>query len=88
MIQSLEHLLTLQHISADYITTIVQCVVVEIFNVRQYFVESVKYHYNKRGSKVYCAFLDASKAFDKVLINRLIDKLIKRNAPLLFIRIL
>ena len=55
------------------------------------FVESIKY-YNKRGRKVYCAFLDASKAFDKVLINGIIAKLIKRNAPLIaplhFIQIL
>ena len=29
------------------------------------FTESVR-HYNKRGSKVYSAFLDASKAFDSV----------------------
>jgi len=28
--------------------------------------ETVKY-FTKRGSKVYCSFLDASKAFDKVL---------------------
>jgi len=28
--------------------------------------ESVKY-YTKRGAKVYCGFLDASKAFDKLL---------------------
>jgi len=49
--------------------------------------ESVRY-YNKRGSKVYCAFLDASKAFDKVLTYGLITKLIKRSVPLAFIRIL
>jgi len=30
------------------------------------FTESVRL-YNKQGSKVYCAFLDASKAFSKVL---------------------
>jgi len=51
------------------------------------FSESIK-HYNKCGSKVYCAFVDASKAFDKVLINGLIVKLIKKGAPILFIRIL
>lgn len=49
--------------------------------------ESVQY-FNKRGSKIYCAFLDASKAFDKVLIYGLLAKLIKRNAPVHFIRIL
>jgi len=36
----------------------------------------------------YCVFLDASKAFDKVLINGLIAKLIKTGAPTPFIRIL
>jgi len=51
------------------------------------FSESIK-HYNKHGSKVYCALLDASKAFDKVLINGLIVKLIKKGAPILFVRIL
>ena len=49
--------------------------------------ESVQY-FNKRGSKIYCAFLGASKAFDKVLIYGLLAKLIKRNAPVHFIRIL
>ena len=51
------------------------------------FTESVKY-FNKHNSKVYCAFLDASKAFDKVLINGLILKLIKRNVPVHFVRLL
>ena len=41
------------------------------------FIESAIY-FNKRNSKLYCALLDASKAFDKVLINGLIYKLIKR----------
>jgi len=39
------------------------------------FSESVKF-YNKRGSKAYCVFIDASKFFDKVLINCLIAKFI------------
>ena len=34
------------------------------------FTESVKY-FVRRGSKVHCVFLDASKAFDKVLLNGL-----------------
>jgi len=34
------------------------------------FTKSVKY-FNKHNSKVYCTFLDASKAVDKVLINGL-----------------
>ena len=44
------------------------------------FSESVRY-FNKYGSKVYCAFLDVSKAFDKVPINGLIKKLIDHNVP-------
>ena len=37
---------------------------------------------------MFCAFHDASKAFDKVLINGLLYKLIARNVPLQFIRLL
>ena len=51
------------------------------------FVESMKY-FTKHGSKIFCAFLDASKAFDKVLINGLLTKLIHRNVPYMFIQIL
>ena len=51
------------------------------------FTESVK-HLTKNGSKVHCAFLDASKAFDKVLLNGLFVKMINRGAPLVFVRIL
>jgi len=50
-------------------------------------MESVRF-YNKRGGKVYCAFLDASKVTDKVLISGLIAKLIERQAPVAFTRIL
>ena len=46
-------------------------------------MESAQY-FNKRNST---AFLDASKAFDKVLINCLIYKPIRRNVPLHFIRL-
>jgi len=51
------------------------------------FTKSIRF-YNKRGSKVYCAFLDASKAFDKVQISGLIAEPIKRQAPVAVIRIL
>jgi len=51
------------------------------------FTEAVKY-YRKRDNKVFCAFLDASKAFDKVLLNGLLAKLIKRNVPLPLVRVL
>jgi len=48
---------------------------------------AVKY-YTKRGSKVFCAFLDASKAFDKLLLNGLLAKLINRNVTLPLVRVL
>ena len=51
------------------------------------FIESVKF-FNRRNSKVLCTFINASKAFDKVLVNGLLCKLIKRNALVEFIRIL
>jgi len=41
-----------------------------------------------RGCKVYSAFLDASKAFDKVLHNGLYKKLSDRKAPLCFVLLL
>jgi len=51
------------------------------------FKETTKY-FIKNGSKVYCAFVDASKAFDKVLHNGLFIKLIKKNVSPRFIHIL
>ena len=45
-------------------------------------------HFVNNGSKVHCTFLDASKAFDKVLLNGLYVKLTERGAPFSFIRIL
>jgi len=41
-----------------------------------------------RGSKVYCGFLDGSKAFGKVLHNGIFKKLVEENVPVTFIRIL
>ena len=49
--------------------------------------ETVKY-LTKKGSKVSCSFLDASKAFDKILHNGLFSKLLKRGAPVIFVRLL
>ena len=49
-------------------------------NVTKYFI--------KKGSKVYCAFLDSSKAFDKVLHNGLFVKLLKKGMSVRFVRIL
>ena len=49
--------------------------------------ESVKF-FTKRGSKVYCAFLDVTQAFDKVLHNGIYNKLLDRGAPVTFVRLL
>jgi len=49
--------------------------------------ESVKY-FTKKGSEVYCAFLDATKAFDKVLHNGIHKKLLDRGAPLSLVYLL
>lgn len=51
------------------------------------FTEAVKY-FNSSGSKVHCAFLDASKAFDKILHYGLFVKLIDRGVPDAFLRVL
>ena len=45
-------------------------------------------HYIDHGSKVYCSFLDASKAFDRLVHSGLFLKLIEKNVPKLFIDIL
>jgi len=45
-------------------------------------------YYNKRGSSVYIASLDASKAFDKVNHSRLFSHLLSKNVPLCFIRVM
>jgi len=47
----------------------------------------IKFFFTKHGSKVHCAFLGASKAFDKVLINGLLGKLIERKLPFHFIHL-
>ena len=49
--------------------------------------EAVMYCSNL-SSKVYSAFSNASKAFDKVLHNGLFLKLIKRNVPIGFVKLL
>ena len=51
------------------------------------FTESVKY-FTSSGSKIHCAFLDASKAFDKILHYGLFMKLIYRGVPDAFLRVL
>ena len=45
-------------------------------------------YFIKKGSKVYCAFVDASKAFDNILHNGLFVKLLKKKSYLRFVYIL
>ena len=45
-------------------------------------------YYIDHGSHVYCSFLDASKAFDRLIHSGLFLKLIQRNIPKLFLDIL
>jgi len=51
------------------------------------FNESIKY-YMSNQTKVFTAFLDASKAFDKVLHNGLFVKLLRRNVPVSLVLLL
>lgn len=53
-----------------------------------YVVQQVIEFFNSRGSTVYISSLDASKAFDRVNHIVLINKLIERNVPLCFIKVL
>ena len=48
--------------------------------------ETVTYYINN-GSRVYCAFLDASKAFDRLVHSGLFIKLMEKKVPLPFLRI-
>ena len=49
--------------------------------------ETVNY-YTHRGSSVYCSFLDASKAFDRLVHAGLFTKLLQRGVPLIFLNLL
>lgn len=49
--------------------------------------EAVDY-YTSHGSNVYCSFLDASKAFDRLVHAGLFLKLLHRNIPLVFLNII
>lgn len=44
--------------------------------------------YTSRGSNVYCSFLDASKAFDRLVHAGLFLKLLQRQVPLVFLNII
>ena len=45
-------------------------------------------HYVNSGSRVFCAFLDASKAFDRLVHSGLFLKLIEKGVPMVFLEII
>ena len=45
-------------------------------------------YYTSHGSNVYCSFLDASKAFDRLVHSGLFLKLLHRNVPLIFLNLI
>ena len=49
--------------------------------------ETIDY-YTSHGSNVYCSFLDASKAFDRLVHTGLFLKLLQRRTPLVFLNII
>ena len=49
--------------------------------------ETINY-YSERGSNVFCSFLDASKAFDRLIHSGLFLKLLQRGIPLIFLNII
>ena len=51
------------------------------FDLEHNLKESVNYYYVNNGSSVYCSFLDASKAFDRLVHSGLYLKLMERNVP-------
>ena len=53
-----------------------------------YCKKSVIKYYTKQNSTVFTCFLDAAKAFDKVSHWRLFSKMIKRNVPLVIVRVI
>jgi len=51
-------------------------------------VKETTNYFVSKGGKVFCAFLDASKAFDKVFHCEVLVKLLKKNISLSFVQIL
>ena len=45
-------------------------------------------YYAENGSNVYCSFLDASKAFDRLVHSGLFLKMLQRNMPIIFVDII
>ena len=54
----------------------------------QQFQTNYIYDYTKQNSTVFTCFLDAAKAFDRVSHWTLFSKMIKRNVPLVIVRII
>ena len=51
-------------------------------------LKSTVNHYVTNGSRVFCTFLDASKAFDRLVHSGLFLKLMDKNVPLMFLDII
>ena len=49
--------------------------------------ETINY-YSKNGSNVFCSFLDATKAFDRLVHSGLFLKLLQRRTPMIFLNII
>jgi hypothetical protein len=49
-------------------------------------LKEIIHHYNDNNSDVYCCFLDASKAFDRVRYDKLFTILLERNLPPIIVR--
>ena len=45
-------------------------------------------YYTSHGSNVYCSFIDASKAFDRLVHSGLFLKLLQRNVPIIFLNLI
>ena len=57
-------------------------------NMCSFVLKETLSYYSNNYTPVYCVFLDASKAFDKVEYCSLFNELVKREIPALFIRLL
>ena len=53
-----------------------------------YCLKETMSHYTMSGSNVYCSFLDASKAFDRLVHAGLFLKLLQRRVPLTFLNVI
>ena len=53
-----------------------------------YYLKETINSYTSKGSNVYCSFLDASKAFDRLIHAGLFLKLLKRHVPLTFLNVI